>query len=149
MVTDLNWPNEFVDPKPVTSFGDALTELLNELVESGCDVTADRHWSWFSISREGRMMDLVRRGRMGGRREVCWEIRLSSDRQPVQLGKIFGIRQYACVVITGMDNLRNATKSWLGGEDIHSLLRNVTFWDRLNPQQPLQAPTTDRAAESR
>jgi hypothetical protein len=46
-----------------SNFGDALTELLTELIASGCSVTAEEHWSWFSVSRGARMIELVRHGR--------------------------------------------------------------------------------------
>ena len=142
MITELKWPHEFVDATPTTNFGGELTELLKELIESGCTVTAEEHWSWFSMSRGARMIDLVRRGRLGYNRDYCWEVRLSSENQPVQLGKVFGIREYACVVTSGMHNVRDVTKAWLAGDDIRSLLPNVTFWDKMNTKQPLQAPST-------
>lgn len=149
MTAHLKWPDEFADPSPVTNFGEALTELLQQLVQIGCDVIADQHWSWFAVARQCRMIDLVRRGRLGYNRDYCWEVRLSSDEQPVQLGKIFGIRENACVVIAGMDNLRNVTKGWLAGEEIHSLVSRVTFWDKLDTRHPLCVPNADSATESR
>jgi hypothetical protein len=149
MTDALKWPDEFADPTPVTNFGHALTELLQELVQSACEVTADQHWSWFSVSHQGRIIDFVRRGRLGDNRDYCWEVRLSSDGQPVQLGGIFGIRDYACVVIAGLDSLRNVTKAWISGEEIHSLVRLATFWDKMDTKQPLCVSNTDGAAEAR
>ena len=147
MIPEHTWPDEFADPTPDTNFGDALTELLNELVASGCRVTANEHWSWFSVSRGARMVNLVRRGRLGDHRDYCWEVRLSTDSRPVQLGKVFGIRDYACVVIASMESVRNVTTAWLVGDDVRSLLRKGTFWDKMDTKQPLLPPLTERATD--
>lgn len=138
----VRWPVEFIDSVPATNFGNSSNVLLKELVEFGCDVTADGDWTWFSISRDDRTIDFVRRGRLGYNRDYCWEVRLSSEKQPVQLGMLFGIRECACVVITGMKDIRNVAKTWLDGNDISSLLRIATFWNKMDAKEPLQAPTT-------
>ena len=148
MVDYLKWPDDFADTTPVTNFGDALSELLHELVDSGCVVSAEEHWSSFSISHDDRVIGLVQRGRLGYNRDYCWEVRLGSDGKPVSLGKLFGIHEYACVVITGIDSLRTVATLWLTGCDVDSLLRDVTFWDKMSTSQPLQVPTDGRAAEA-
>ena len=142
MITFLKWPDEFDSPIPLSTFGDRLTDVLTELVEFECEVIAEQHWSWFSVSREGRMIDLVCRGRLRHNRNSCWEVRLSCNDQPVPLGGFFGIREHACVVISGIDDLRTLTNLWLAGAEIHSLLRSVIFWDRMDSEQPLQLRAT-------
>lgn len=146
MVQFRKWPDEFVDTRPVTPFGDALTDVLKEFVGSGYQVTAEVSWTCISMSHRDRMVDFIFRGRLGAGRGHCWEVRLYSNNEAVQLGNFFGIRAFACVVITGVDDVRNITNLWLAGRNVDAILRTVTFWDRVNPEAPLQVPPSSQNA---
>jgi len=141
------WPVEFVDKTPVTKFGNALTELLQEFVDLGCEVTADESWSWFSIAHKHRTIELVRRGHLEKYRDACWEVILQSSFQRVYLGTFFGLPAYTCIVIVGKEDLGNVTRNWLAGVEIEQLLGTVTFWDKRNPRRPLQARTDECATD--
>ena len=143
-----SWPDGFIDPRPVTTFGNDLTDLLTELAKSGCRITADEYWSWFSISTDQRQIEFVRRGRLGSNRDYCWEVRLSACDTPVRLGAVFGIRDYACVVIAGLDDLSRITKSWINGDDVVTIVQCATFWDKMDTAKPLQL-SGDAATEVR
>jgi len=138
MSTYHSWPDGFVDPRPVTTFGDDLTDLLAEFAESGCKITADESWSWFSISTHQRQIEFVRRGRLGFNRDYCWEVRLSECDNPVSLGTIFGIRECACVVIAGVDALSRIAKKWITGDDVLAIVQSAKFWDKMDTRKPLE-----------
>ena len=60
------------------------------------------------------------------------------DDESMQLGPLFGIRDYACVVIAGINDVCTVTDQWLAGNTIESLLDGVTYWDRTDPSKPLE-----------
>ena len=134
----LRWPADFDDPTPVTDFDSALTAYFHSLIETGIDVHAHRTWMFFTMSRESRMVDFIRRGRLRLGNPMCWEVRLIHDGKSMQLGPLFGIRGYACVVIAGIDDVRTVTERWLAGNTIESLLDGVTYWDRTDASKPLE-----------
>lgn len=141
-MTDLlRWPTDFDDSTPVTDFDAELTAYFHSLIESGSEVHAHRTWMFFTMSRESRMVDFVRRGRLRRGISMCWEVRLMHDGNLLQLGPLFGIRAYACVVVSGIVDVRTITDRWLAGSTIESLLDGVTFWDRTDTSNPLQPVT--------
>ena len=134
----LRWPADFDAPTPVTDFDSALTAYFHSLIETGIDVHAHRTWMFFTMSRESRMVDFVRRGRLRRGTPMCWEVRLMHDGKLMQLGPLFGIRDYACVVISGIDDVRTVTDRWLAGNKIDSLLDCATYWDKTDTSKPLE-----------
>ncbi len=134
----LRWPDEFSDATPVTDFGDALTEFLDEMIELGSSVSATESWTSFAIWRGARMVDLIRRGKLGFNRQHCWEVRLFANGETVALGPIFELREHACVVIAGIDDLRAVTTPWLAGENVELVISQADFWDKMDTSHPLR-----------
>ncbi len=141
MVRILRWPDEFVEQTPMVTFGPQFIGFLQEMIKSGAVVHAEEHWSSFAIHRGDRIVDYVRRGRLGYGRSECWEVRLGSNGHGILLGTAFGIRDYACVVTAGLDSIRAVTEMWLDGCDVESLIRSVDFWDKMNTVEMLRPPT--------
>jgi hypothetical protein len=134
----LRWPADFDDPEPVTDFDSALVAYFDTIIASGGDVRADRSWMSFAISRDLRMVDFTRRGRLRRGAPACWEVRPIHNGECHRLGSLFGIRDYACVVIAGIDDLRIVTDRWLAGLPVESLLDGVTYWDKTDTTKPLE-----------
>ena len=133
----LQWPDDFADLKPVTVFDQALVEFFHQVIERGGKVHADRHWSLFGFSRSTRMIEFVHRGQLH-RVEHCWEVWPYHNRVRQMLGPMFGIREHACVVICGIDDLRNVTNRWLEQMPLNSVQSGATFWDRMDASKPLE-----------
>jgi hypothetical protein len=132
------WPDDFPDPAPVTDFDVVLVAFFDQIIASGGAVHADRYWSLFGFSRDKRMIDFVRRGRLRRSAGVCWEVWPNDDRKSLRLGALFGIRAYACVVISGIDDLLTVTERWLNGMTLDALLDGATFWDKMDTSNPLE-----------
>jgi len=112
-----------------------------QLNASGATITAGETWTTFAIQRGSRIVDFTRRGRLGSGRTECWEVRLCKNEREFQLGVVFGLRNYACVVTAGFEHIQTTTIMWLDGSDIQSLVRRVRFWDKMDTGQPLELPS--------
>jgi hypothetical protein len=136
----LQWPDEFHSPTPQVTFGCEFITLLESQVATGANILAKEDWSAFTINRRGRMVTFIRRGKLGYQRPECWEVRLADRNVGVQLGSLFGIRDYACVVTAGVDNIRTITEMWLNDSDVLSIVYVVPLWDKMNSQKQLKLP---------
>lgn len=56
-----------------------------------------------------------------------------------RLGPLFGIREYGCVVISGITAITSVTTRWLDGMPLAATVLGITFWDRSDPSSPLEA----------
>jgi hypothetical protein len=133
------WPDDFPAVSPSTDFDVALVAFFDCMVESGASVYVDEGWSLFSFSRGKRMIDFVRRGKLRRGAGMCWEVWPYDDGKSLRLGPKFGLRDYACVVISGIDDVRTVTESWLDGKALDDLLKAATFWDKKEASKPLEA----------
>ena len=133
------WPADFDDPQPVTDFDSELVTYFDALIASGGEVRAYRSWTSFTISRDSRMVDFTWRGRLRRGAPRCWEVRPIDDGKCYRLGTLFGLDECACVVIAGIEDLRNITDRWLGGLPVESLLDGVTYWDKTDTTNPLES----------
>lgn len=131
------WPTDFDDPRPVTDFDSALSDYFESLIASGSEVHAHPGWMLFSMSRESRTVSFIRRGKLRRGDRVCWEVRPVHDGESARLGSLFGIREYACVVISGIDDVRTIADRWLAGAPVEALIDGVTFWDKMDTSKPL------------
>jgi hypothetical protein len=145
----LLWPNEFLGSTPATDFGASLVALFDQIIASGGSVRAVRDWALFSFSRDNHAIYFVRRGRLRGDSGTCWEVCLYHDGEEQKLGRLFGIRPHACVVISGFEDLRAVTDCWLDGLPLDSVAHCATFWDRSDTSRPLESLTSSVAAERR
>jgi len=134
----LLWPADFDDPNPVTDFDAELATYFDAIIASGGVVRAIRSWTSFTIARDSRMVDFTCRGRLRRGAPRCWEIRPIDDSNCYRLGTLFGIRDHACIVIAGIDDLRSITNRWLTGLPLEALLDGVTYWDKTDTTKPLE-----------
>jgi len=141
----LRWPDDFNDPAPVTGFDVALVALFDQMIASGATVHADRHWSLFGFDRGARRIDFIRRGstrKLHGRfvanRELFWEVLPVDGGVTYRLGQLFGIRDYACVVVSGITDLSAIATRWLDGIPLRDAVDGIDFWDRCDPSSPLE-----------
>ena len=144
-IKHLQWPDEFINKTPMVTFGVEFISFLKEMNASGATITADETWTTFAIRRDNRIVDFTRRGRLGRGRPECWEVRPCENGHELQLGVVFGIRDYACVVTAGLEYIQTISKMWLSGSDIESLVRCVSFWDKMGTGNPLELPTNHGA----
>lgn len=142
MVNILRWPDEFTDATPIVDLGVEFGEFLQQMNTAGATVLAEECWSSFALRREERMVDFIRRGRLRHGFPQCWEVCLTHHGKGVPLGPEFGLRECACVVVSGLDAIRPVTEAWLDGSDIDAILHVATFWDRTNTIDPLEPPTS-------
>jgi hypothetical protein len=138
----LRWPAEFGNQTPGVSFSSEFVEFLHKLNDDGILITADSHWSLFAFRNDWRMVDFICRGRRFHGKDMCWEVGLHADGCEIQLGRQFGMRDYACVVTEGFHHVQTVTELWLGNGDISALLKAVPFWDRVSPREQLSLPRT-------
>ena len=135
-----NWPGDFTNRELITGFDSldaSLVELCDWIIDSGGSI---RVWgaTSFAFLRDKRTVDFVWRGRLRRGSENCWEVSLLDGRESFRLGTIFGIRENACVVVSGIDDIRDVTECWLGGSSLTALVNVATFWDKMNVSRPLQ-----------
>ena len=142
MIDYLQWPDEFTNPTPMLTFGYEFITFLEEQASACATITANKYWSSFVIQRGDRIIDFIQRGKLGRGRSECWEVRLAFNGHRVVLGRLFGIRDYACVVTSGIDNIRTITNMWLDGADVESIIAVVQFWDKMNTLNELMLPST-------
>ncbi len=136
----LQWPDEFDNPTPMVTLGHDFIALLESQAATGTIITAEEHWSSFTFKRGDRMVTFTRRGKLGYQRPECWEVLLADRNAGVQLGSVFGIRDYACVVTAGVENIQTITEMWLDCADLASLINAVPLWDKMNTQKELKFP---------
>ena len=145
MAEILKWPDEFTNTTPLVTFSDDFLPFLDECTGIGATVAADKYWSYFAIRESDRMVEFIRRGRLKRGQPQCWEVRLTSDGREIQLGRVFGIREYACVVTAGFSQIRTVTEMWLNRAELKSIIAAVPFWDRMNAATELDFPDSERA----
>jgi hypothetical protein len=133
------WPADFPVVDPTTDFDVALVSFFDQMVAAGTSVYVDQMWSLFGFSRGERRIDFVRRGRLRRGAGQCWEVWPYDGVNSLRLGPIFNIREYACVVIHGICDIRIIVDRWLGGTTMAALIDGVDFWDRMDSSQPLEA----------
>lgn len=140
----LLWPDDFNDPKLLSDFRPDFVELLERLIASGAMVQADPSWMLLRFSRASRCVNFILRGRTRGRngaiRESYWEVLPSSDGQNYRLGPLFGIRDYACVVVAGTMDVTLIATRWLDGDSLAATMEGIDSWDRADLSSPLKAP---------
>ena len=146
-IEHLQWPDEFSDKTPMVTFGVEFISFLKEMNATGASITANETWTTFAIRRDSRIVDFTRRGRLGRGRPECWEVRPCENGRELQLGVVFGIRDYACVVTAGLEYIQTISKMWLNGSDIESLVRCVSFWDKMGTGYRMELPN-NRGAEN-
>ena len=140
------WPDDFADPTPAIGFDSDCVALLEEMHASGTSVLVDHCWSLFEFCRDDRSIHFVRRGRSRkldgvhwANREVYWEVCPVQNNVAYRLGSLCGIREFACVVVCGVPNIRLIKMRWLNGAPLVDAVSGITLWDRLDPSIPLQA----------
>ena len=145
MADFLQWPNEFDDPTPATDLNGGFIAFLEEMCATGATVSAERDWSLFEFCRDERCIHFVRRGR--SRRvkgqfrlncETYWEVILTIKGVPTRLGSLYGIREFACVAVCGLANIRLLSLRWLNGASLADAVSGIILWDRANPSSPLE-----------
>ena len=141
----VRWPDEFADSTPAVEFDASFVAFLDAMRASGSSVFADHGWSLFEFCRGDRSIHFVRRGRsrkIDGvyrvNRETYWEVCPVQDGIAHRLGSLFGIREFACVVVCGLPNIQFITTRWLDGASLEDAVSGITLWDRLDPSLPLQ-----------
>lgn len=141
----LRWPDEFADSTPAVDFDASFIALLEEVRAFGANVFADHNWSLFEFRRDDRSIHFVRRGRsrrIDGvnrmNRETYWEVRPEQNGVAHRLSVLFGIREFACIVVCGVPHIRLIATRWLDGMPLADVASGVTFWDRLDPSVPLE-----------
>jgi len=142
MAEFLRWPDDVSDP-PNELFGAQCSPFLTDMVQSGAEVHADPSWMSFGFSRGIRTVNFTRRGKSRSRSPnapnyTYWEVWLLESGEAHRLGPIFGIRDHACVVVCGFDHIQKITKRWLHEHSIKSVIKGLTFWDRMDAGKPLE-----------
>lgn len=133
------WPDDVPDSSPAPDFDARMAVFMDQFIASDGTVHADDSWSLFGFSRGNRRVDFVRRGLLRPGAGLAWEVWPHADGESLQLGPLFGIRPYACVVISGFDDLCAVTNCWLNGSPLESLLSVATFWDKMDTSTPLES----------
>lgn len=144
----VRWPDEFADSTPAVDFDARFVAFLDAMRASGSTVFADPGWSLFEFCRGDRSIHFVRRGRSckidGVHRanlETYWEVRPEEKGITCRLASLFGIREFACVVVFGLPNIQLITTRWLDGASVAETVSGVPLWDRLDPSLPLHMTT--------
>jgi hypothetical protein len=142
----LQWPADFPDAKSGTDFDIDLLPLFHEMSASVIGVYGVRGGALFGFRKGSRCIEFIRRGRsrtLQGvahfNRETYWEVLPITDGVLQRLGPLFEIRDYACVVICGVSDIRSLTMRWFSGTELVDAQTGITFWDRVNPSSPLDA----------
>lgn len=129
------WP--FQIGKPSTDFDSALVALFDQMVADGVTVYVEQSWSVFGFSRKSRRIEFVRRGRLRRGGGQCWEVWPFDGANSLGLGPIFNLREFACVVVEGVQNIGAVAERWLGGATLETAINGVDCWDRMHPSKPL------------
>ena len=131
------WPDDFPVVQPSTDFDVALVAFFDQMVAANVTVYVDQYWSFFGFLLDNRRIEFVRRGRLRRGAGKCWEVLPIDGDNSLRLGPIFNIREYACVVVDGIQNIRLVVERWLGGATLETLADVVEFWDKMDASGPL------------
>ena len=141
----LRWPDDFDDSTPAVEFGVGFESLLEEIRKHGATVIADRHWTLFEFCKHDRCIHFIRRGRIRNtsgqsrmNRETFWEVVPTTNGEACRLGRLFGLRDFACVVVCGLPSIRMITERWLAGSSLEDMVGGIEFWDRTDTTAPLE-----------
>ena len=141
------WPDDFDDPPPPIEWGKSFIIFLEEMQTAGTAIFADWNQSLilFEFHKGDRSICFIRRGHLTKsdgpyhvKAEECWEVLPSIKDLTHKLGAVFGIREYACVVVYGLTNIRTITTRWLAGSSTEEMVRGIRLWDRIDPSAPLE-----------
>lgn len=132
----LYWPTDSADSKPATCFEPEFIAFFDEMSESGVVVQTDC-MCFFGFTRGSRCIEFIRRGHsslVDGRtlhsRDHYWQVLPIIDGVLQPLGLIFGLGDHACVVTSGLANIRSITTRWLAGVALVASMRGITFMDQ-------------------
>ena len=147
----LRWPDEFDDSTPPVEFGVAFEPFLQEMLQAGATVFADRNWALFEFCKHDRCIHFIRRGKAGKvsgqyrmNREMYWEVVPTTKGEACRLGPLFGIREFACVVVCGLFSIRSITERWLDGSSLEDVIGGIEFWDKMDTTTPLKGDVEGR-----
>jgi hypothetical protein len=99
-------------------------------------------WCFGLGTPEGRLIEFVFRGR-GTMKQYRFEVFPFENNQVFRLGSHFGLREYSCVVVAGIQSVRYVSWAWLNGETMQQVLRSTEFYDRSNLPEPLTPISSD------
>jgi hypothetical protein len=101
-------------------FADALSRGQRPYRHPG-----DASYSWFGVTCDfGRDISFIFRGCRS------FEVHLAENEDWIWLGPYFGVDECTCVVVKGYEAVRAVCYAWLGGEELQSVLRAATFYNR-------------------